>query len=68
MHAPRPAHFNEVYKILRYLKDTRKDILSNKCDHLHVEVYTDVDWTCRTTNRRSTSSYCSFVGENLVTW
>ena len=29
---------------------------------------TDADWAESTTNRRSTSGYCSFVRGNLVTW
>ena len=57
------------YRILRYLKGTSgKGILFKKHDHFQVEVYTDVDWVGITIDRRSTSSYCSFVGENLVTW
>lgn len=33
-----------------------------------VKMYIDADWANSTTNRRSTSGYCSFMGDNLVTW
>ena len=69
MHAFGSAHFETVFRILRYLKGTpRKGILFKKHDHLHVEVYTDADWAGSTTDRKLTSGYCSFVGGNLVTW
>ena len=68
MHALGPAHF-EAFRILRYLKGTPgKGILFKKHGHLQVDVYTDTDWAGSTTDRRSTSGYCSFVGENLVAW
>ena len=69
MHSPTPTHFKAVYKILRYLKgNPSKGILIQKHDHFHVEMYTDANWTGSTIDRRSTSSYYSFVGGNLVTW
>ena len=44
MHAPGPAHFEAVFRILRYLKGTLgKGILFKKHGHLQVEVYTDAD-------------------------
>ncbi|KAE8672148.1 Protein ARABIDILLO 2 [Hibiscus syriacus] len=33
-----------------------------------VEIYTDVDWAGSVNDKRSTSSYCSYVWCNLVTW
>ena len=33
-----------------------------------MEVYTDADYVGSVTDRRSTSGYCMFLGENLVTW
>ncbi|MCQ7416388.1 Ty1/Copia family ribonuclease HI, partial [Salmonella enterica] len=69
MHAPGPTHFEAVYRILKYLKGTPgKGILFRRHNHFQIEVYTDADWAGSTTDRRSTSGYCSFVGGNLVTW
>ena len=69
MHSPGPKHFEAVYKILRYLKGTPgRGLLFKKHGHLQVEIYTDADWAGSVNDRRSISGYCSFVGENLVTW
>lgn len=69
MHAPGQEHFETIYRILRYLKGSPgKGLLFRKNGHLQVEVYTDVDWAGRVTDRRSNSGYCTFVGGNLVTW
>ena len=69
MHVPRQAHFDAIYRILRYLKGTpEKGIVFQRHDNLNVEVYTKVDWASSMTNRRSTSGHYSFVRENLVTW
>ena len=39
-----------------------------KHEHLNIEAYTDVDWAGNLNDRRSTSSYFTLVGGNLVTW
>ena len=45
MHVPGPAHFEAVFRILRYIKNTPgKRILFKKHGHLQVEVCTDADW------------------------
>lgn len=69
MHSPGQEHFDAAYRILRYLKGTPgKGLLFRKNDNLQIEVYTDADWAGSTTDRRSTSGYCTFFGGNLVTW
>ena len=68
MHASGSTHF-DVCRILRYLKGTLgKGILFKKHHHLNIEVYTDFDCACSTTNRRPTFGYCYFVEGYLVTW
>lgn len=37
-------------------------------NNLQIEAYNNVDWAKRITDRKSTSSYCSFIGGNLVIW
>nr|CAN73122.1 hypothetical protein VITISV_024228 [Vitis vinifera] len=70
MHNPGEQHMNVGMRILRYLKNApRKGILFAKnVNHQSIEVYTDADWASAVDDRRSTSSYFTFVGGNLVTW
>lgn len=69
MYNPSESHMNTVIRILRYLKFApRKWLMLSKNDHHEVIGYTDTDWACCITDRRSTSGYFTFVGGNLVTW
>ena len=69
MHAPRPEHFEVVYRILRYLKETPgRGLLFKSRGYLQIETYTNADWAGSIVDQRSTSGYCSFVGGNFVTW
>jgi hypothetical protein len=69
MHDPRIGHMEVVYRILRYLKGTPgRGLWFRKNEHLNLEGYCDVDWASSRDDRRSTSSYCVFVGGNLVSW
>ena len=70
MHDPMEEHLEAVYQILRYLKKNlgRGLMFKKGGGDLTIEAYTDVDWVGSTTDRRSTSGWCTFVGGNLVTW
>jgi hypothetical protein len=69
MHDPRNEHLEAIYRILRYLKGSLvKGPWFRKNGHLNVDGYSDADWASCLDNRRSTSGYCVFVGENLVSW
>ncbi|KAM0996429.1 hypothetical protein ACFX2C_006437 [Malus domestica] len=69
MHSSSEAHMGAVERILRYLKSSQgKGIMFSKNDHCRIEGYTDVDWVGNVTDRRSTFSYFTLVGGNLVTW
>jgi hypothetical protein len=55
--------------MLRYLKSSPgKGWLFAQHDHLRILSYRDADWVGLVTDQRSTSGYCTFVEENLVTW
>ena len=55
--------------MLQYLKRTPgKGILFKRNGGLVLESYIDADYAGSTVDRRSTSGYCTFLGENLVTW
>lgn len=69
MHSPGQAHFEDAYRILRYLKKTSGNgILFKKHKYLQIEVYASVNCAGNTMGRRSNSSYCLLVGGNLITW
>ncbi|CAA7022368.1 unnamed protein product [Microthlaspi erraticum] len=69
MHDPREPHFNALKRILRYIR--------GKIDHgLHLyrstnttlTAYTDADWAGCPNTRRSTSGFCVYLGDNLISW
>ncbi|KAL4037013.1 hypothetical protein IC575_000596 [Cucumis melo] len=69
MQAPYEKHMEVVNRILRYLKNTPgKGLVFRKTNRKTVEAYTDSDWTGSIVDRKSTSNYCTFVWDNLVTW
>ena len=69
MHNPKEVHLQVVCKILQYLKGIpRKEILFKKGEGLTLETYIDVDYAGSIVDRRSTSSYCTFLGDNIMTW
>ncbi|CAL9009512.1 unnamed protein product, partial [Prunus brigantina] len=69
MHSPSVSHGNVVDRILRYLKSALgKGLMFSKNGDLEVIGYTYADRAGSITDRRSTSSYYTFVGGNLVTW
>jgi hypothetical protein len=68
MHAPRQPNYEAIYRILRYSKGaSRRGLLYKPSASLFVASFSDADWAGSRSDRRSTSSYCTFVGGNLVT-
>jgi hypothetical protein len=69
MHDPRVPHHNHVKRILRYLKGTLDHGLHiNSSSPTTLTAYSDADWAGCPDTRRSTSGYCVFLGNNLVSW
>ncbi|XP_023737818.1 uncharacterized mitochondrial protein AtMg00810-like [Lactuca sativa] len=69
MHAPKISHFNALKRIIRYIKGTLDHgltLLSSPSTQL--VSYTNVDWGGCPDTHRSTSRYCVFLGDNLITW
>ncbi|KAB1200448.1 hypothetical protein CJ030_MR0G007247 [Morella rubra] len=62
MHSPKEIHLESVYKILRYLKGSLdKGLFFKKNESKEVEIFTYADWASSAEDRRSTTSYCTFV-------
>nr|GEU78904.1 ribonuclease H-like domain-containing protein [Tanacetum cinerariifolium] len=69
MHDPREPHFAALKRILPYVRGTVEF-----GPYLYVSAttslvgYTDADWAGCPYTRRSTSGYCVFLGNNLLSW
>ena len=69
MHDPREPHFLLIKRIMRYLKGTLDLGLQLHSSSSHELVaYSDADWAGCPDTRRSTSGYCMFLGDNLISW
>jgi hypothetical protein len=69
MHAPREPHLSLVKRILRYLKGTLDlSMHLSRSSTSSLTAYSDADWAGCPDTRRSTSGYCVYLGDNLVSW
>lgn len=69
LRAPTTAHWNLVKRILWYLKKTSDLGLSfTSSGPYSLSCYTDADWANFLDDHRSTSDYCVFLGDNLISW
>ncbi|GJS96815.1 ribonuclease H-like domain-containing protein [Tanacetum coccineum] len=69
MHDPRGPHFAALKRIMRYVLGTLELGLQLYASATTSLVgYTDADWAGCPSTRRSTSGYCVFLGDNLLSW
>jgi hypothetical protein len=69
MHSPRDGHWSMIKCILRYLRGTlKKGIHISTLDSSQLIAYSDADWAECPDTRRSTSGYCVFMGDTLLSW
>lgn len=69
MHDPKNDHMNALKRILRYVQGTLHFGLHlYKSSISGLISYTDADWGGCPDTRRSTSGYCVFLGDNLISW
>ncbi|XP_071694646.1 uncharacterized mitochondrial protein AtMg00810-like [Rutidosis leptorrhynchoides] len=69
MHDPKEAHTDALKRIIRYIKGTLSFDLQLRKSSLHSLVfYMDADWGGCPDTRRSTSGYCVFLGDNVISW
>lgn len=69
MSAPRSPHLQAVHHILQYIKSIPgQGILFSSKPSLVLSAYADVDRGSCITIAKSTTGFCIFIGESLITW
>lgn len=67
--APTFVHSGVVLHILRYLRGTRfQTLLFPSTSSLELRAYSDADWDGDHHDRKSTTGFCVFLGESLISW
>ncbi|XP_031102077.1 uncharacterized protein LOC116005983, partial [Ipomoea triloba] len=69
MHAPTTAHWEQLKRVLRYVKCTMSlGLRLRKSSSGELHAFSDSDWAGCPTDRKSTSGHAVFLGTNLVSW
>ncbi|XP_051134155.1 secreted RxLR effector protein 161-like [Andrographis paniculata] len=69
MSAPRTTHYSAVLRVLWYVKDTLLYGLHYSArSSLVLTGYSDADWAGDPTDHRSTTGFCFFLGDSLISW
>ncbi|XP_060668454.1 uncharacterized mitochondrial protein AtMg00810-like [Ziziphus jujuba] len=69
MHQPRHLHLAAVKRIIRYLIGTpSRGIFYKAHSSLILQAYSDADWAGCPDTRRSTTGWCMYLGDALISW
>ncbi|KAI0492722.1 hypothetical protein KFK09_026998 [Dendrobium nobile] len=68
MHQPRNCDYLALKRILRYIRGTLELGLPLTTGDLCLRTYTDADWAADLTDWKSISGFCTFLGNNLISW
>ena len=67
--APSKLHHQAVQRILRYIKSfPAQGIFFPKSTDIQLKAFSDTDWASCITTRRSTTGFCIFLGNSLISW
>ncbi|PKU71144.1 Retrovirus-related Pol polyprotein from transposon TNT 1-94 [Dendrobium catenatum] len=68
MHDPQPIHFHLLKRLLRYIRGTINFGLPITKSSMILRTFSDADWAGDPITRKSTSGFCTFLGDTLVSW
>uniref|UniRef100_A0A2N9FWE2 Integrase catalytic domain-containing protein n=1 Tax=Fagus sylvatica TaxID=28930 RepID=A0A2N9FWE2_FAGSY len=68
MSTPTTTHLTAAKRVLRYIRGTFNHGIEFTPGPLHLSVYTDADWAGDPDDRRSTSGFLVYLGNNAITW
>ncbi|PKU68032.1 Retrovirus-related Pol polyprotein from transposon TNT 1-94 [Dendrobium catenatum] len=68
MHNPAPIHTVMLKKLIRYIKGSATYGLPISRSNLLLRTFSDADWASDPITRKSTSGFCTYLGDTLVSW
>ncbi|XP_019192735.1 PREDICTED: uncharacterized protein LOC109187034 [Ipomoea nil] len=69
MHAPTVSHWEQLKRVVRYVKGTLGLGLHNRqSSSKEIHTFSDSNWAGCPEDRKSTSGYAVFLGTNLISW
>jgi hypothetical protein len=69
MHEPHQPHMAAALQVVHYLKPAPgQGLLLHSNNPLHLRAFCDSDWAGCPITRRSTTGYCVFLGNFLISW
>lgn len=68
MQTPLKSHFQLLKRLLRYLKGTTQLGIPITRNKLHLHAYSDADWAADSSDRRSITGQCFYLGDTIISW
>ncbi|XP_020699665.1 uncharacterized protein LOC110111935, partial [Dendrobium catenatum] len=68
MQSPTEQDFKALKRLLHYIKGTLSFGLPIVAGSLELRTYSDANWASDTSDQKSVSGFCTFLGPNLISW
>jgi len=66
---PTQLHYSHLLRVLHYLRGTiSRRLFFPRSSSLQLQAYSDATWASNSSDRRSLSAYCVFLGGSLIAW